>query len=437
MEMPAVKTQEKPKSVAPRTRVTQGEEQQEVEGTTRVKRKKLGRAARRRNAKARSINQAVDAILRGGGSSGEYLPNEGDGEITAEYGTPDDRHLSLPGVITRRQQEQQSQDEASMHNPIDNGNKSAEPITPSNWGNALDEQMLTSQLGFIPGNGLCVASRVKHLQQDYPHISQLLLRDNDSNGSSQQALLSSTESPTVLKLYPLVIREVHSGGKKNGQKFKSRKRGHLTIVDDNDNENEEKTDTVTKDQQQETPCESTTQTNTTTTCIEPFPTMYWLTHPHLRTLISQIEISSTHNVTYFEQKLLTESSPKDNGTSDTNTSCTAITPLESMKGAHLSYGQTRYNLLTTQDLNDIILPRKWSSALGMERGVAGIRSFEKIKCLHAHAAHYLAQLSESSSISRSDDWNVVGRWTIDAIEEFLKKNSTTTGANTSPSPSSS
>ena len=82
-----------------------------------------------------------------------------------------------------------------------------------------------------------------------------------------------------------------------------------------------------------------------------------------------------------------------------------------MKHAHSSYGTERFNLLTNTDLTEIIQKNKWEGAIGIERGVAGIRRFDTIKCLHAHAAHYLACPEEK---------NVVGRWVMEAVEEMVQ-----------------
>merc|ERR1712238_195098 len=64
--------------------------------------------------------------------------------------------------------------------------------------------------------------------------------------------------------------------------------------------------------------------------------------------------------------------------------------LQRQRAAHLSYGNERWATLTHHDKETIIYPRKWEGAIGPERGVAGIRRYETVKCLHAHAAHYLA-----------------------------------------------
>ena len=82
--------------------------------------------------------------------------------------------------------------------------------------------------------------------------------------------------------------------------------------------------------------------------------------------------------------------------------------LESMARAHRAYGRDRRALLTKDDL-DWIQKRKWDAAYDPDRrGVAGIRNFKSIKCLHAHAAHYWSGCED----------NVVGKWV--AKEVFTK-----------------
>lgn len=307
--------------------------------------------------------------------------------------------------------------------------------------------MLVSQLGFIPGNGICVASRVSNLQSKFPFLYRLLLRaatsgsgaeDGKSNGGcmkdgAQDRLCSLPDSPIVLKLYPLAHRDVYSGGKADGRKFKARKRSssHFSSTEGTGDNAQSKGPEIRHDNKKavsviETASANQIQTSAPqkkrkydkdectkppkpapqTTTIEPFPTMYWLTHPHLRGLISQLEISSTHNVKLLEERL--KSRPAY---------------LKSMERAHISYGTNRWKLLTDRDVTDIVSKRHWEGALGLERGVAGIRKHNTIKCLHAHAAHFLAQ--DSSSIgcgameTGGEGQNIVGKWVVEALEEML------------------
>jgi len=76
------------------------------------------------------------------------------------------------------------------------------------------------------------------------------------------------------------------------------------------------------------------------------------------------------------------------------------------------------------------MERGWENALDERRGVAGISlrkgRFDCVKCLHAHVAHYLAQVAEWEEENEGergecerDDLNLVGKWTMESIEALL------------------
>lgn len=166
--------------------------------------------------------------------------------------------------------------------------------------------------------------------------------------------------PTVLKLYPLAVRDSFVGGKA-GRRYKSRKRGCFR-----EGERDWRLDGGV---------------------VEPFPTLYWLTCPKLRRFVSEVE-NSGHG---YEEKL--------RGVED---------GVERMERANESYAEERWSLLTEEDREEI-LRRGWGDSLGRRRGVAGIRKFDKIKCLHAHVAHYLA----------GGETNLVGRWVMEAVKDRM------------------
>jgi len=317
--------------------------------------RKLGRAARRRKSKTRSIHLALQALIRG-----EPI-DEQDHSLL-----PTDRSQSLPGVIQRRQENQIEFDK--------------------------DEPLLVAQLGYMPGNAIGVVGRVKHLESLYPSLYKLLQKI-DGKGNANGPDLTGP-SPTSLKLYPLAVRNVFKGGK-SGRKFKSRKRGHDEI-----SQSDEKQDSP---QDEQSPPATATE-NETNTLIEPFPTMYWLTHPFLRTLISHLELGSTDNVIQIQEKL--SSSPEY---------------LSRMKASHESYGKHRWELLTEQDKKNV-RERKWTEAVGSVRGVAGIRKYETVKCLHTHSAHYLAFLGNTvdDENGRMEE-NLVGKWVLEAVEKAVRE----------------
>ena len=77
----------------------------------------------------------------------------------------------------------------------------------------------------------------------------------------------------------------------------------------------------------------------------------------------------------------------------------------------------RKNLVTPSDV-DFIEKRKWEESIGSERGVAGIRKHETVKCLDAHTAHCLATFGTDAG---NKDENIVGKWTVQAIENMIEK----------------
>mmetsp|Transcript_5119 Transcript_5119/g.6613 ORF Transcript_5119/g.6613 Transcript_5119/m.6613 type:complete len:417 (-) Transcript_5119:183-1433(-) len=374
---------------------------------------KKGRAARRRQNKIRSIRQSVQFLLSGVAGEHEHSKitlvgvDEDDSSISC---LPQDRNRSLPGAITRRIQCNGCTDEGGYEN------ESAKPQEGQNIGfDKKDESMLTSQLGFIPGNGVSVVSRVKAIQNLYPCLYKLLSKATSTavknNSTPKEAI--GCDFPTTLQLYPLVIREVYAGGKSDGRKFKSRKRGHNQI---NKNGNDETVQANTaqeksKDANHEN-SNTTNDSSTSESTIEPFPTMYWLTHPYLRALISQLEIEPQSNVKTMEEKISSSQAY-----------------LEAMTKAHQSYGNCRWDMLTDED-KQYVKERGWVTALNIERGVAGIRRFGTVKCLHAHAAHYLAHCGVrdfgrrndicSDSVNHDNNENLVGRWVLEAVEELVK-----------------
>ena len=307
----------------------------------------------------------------------------------------------------------------------DNTDKDTTP--PSSLLHPKDEHTLQSQLGFIPGNVICVAAR-----------------EQSSVGSNTTISNNFLAAPSVVKLYPMAIRESYKGGKSDGRAFKGRRRGthhdkkkkkeRAWLVNDDKSscsckQSEDTSDTDTQSlQKTEQLSQEESNKPDNEHIIEPFPTLYWLTSPTLRGTISKLELSKEYNVQKLETKL--RSSP---------------VYLQQMKRAHESYGTTRWALLTQTDRAKII-QRGWKNALDESRGVAGIRlnngRYDCVKCLHAHAAHYLAQVaeweeeqSEKSSQQKKksrdnndgekekdcyrDDLNLIGKWTMENICKML------------------
>lgn len=360
----------------------------ELNEAVKLKSKKLGRAARRRKSKARSIHMALQSLLRGEQEGEDNIVNE-------ESQLPSDRSHSLPGVIVRRQEKMQNPESA------------AQQLSESSICTSIenDKAMLVSQLGYMPGNAIGVVGRTQDLKTLYPELYQVLQKFEKSRAVKGTADKAETDIgkegklPTALQLYPLVVRNVHTGGK-SGRKFKSRKRVHGEIVGDSTSQQKVDAENLAK----LTELNDAVDTQDSIMVLEPFPTMYWLTHPLLKTLISQLEIGTINNVIEMEKKLK---------------SCTKN--LEQMKLAHKQYGETRWLLLTEEDKDDV-RKRKWTDAVGSVRGVAGIRKHDTIKCLHTHCAHYLAYLGAQNEVQNPNtEVNLVGKWVLEAVEEAVKE----------------
>lgn len=224
-----------------------------------------------------------------------------------------------------------------------------------------DKHALIGQLGYLPGNAIKVVARAN----DY-----FPSRNDDE--------------PLAIQLYPLVYRHASDSTKSH------RKRKQRQNVENSSNDQEASVNS------KQNPL------------VEPFPTMYWVTHPGFRAIISKLELrqqehdngkSSDGSIRHFEKRLETDS-----------------TAFDAMRLAHQKYGQDRRHLITDLDWK-WIQERNWEGAFAVTRGIAGIRNPAGIKCLHAHAAHYWSGCKE----------NVVGKWVSDEVQALLddaKKSST-------------
>lgn len=378
-----------------------------------------GRSSRRRKLKARSI----------------FFEATGRREIIADNNTetnnkstqktssvvPSDRGYSLEGVKLRRMEEwqqKQQYDESTI--------TSLDPI---------DEYQLKSQLGFVPGNAICVAARTsfEEMFSPPPASTPIIIntdgRETEKKGADD-AHSPSRRPPSVLKLYPMAIREIYRGGTTDGRRFKGRRRGVVegTRNKEPNTSNETRTkkdkkercwyisptneESAAKEAKEEERDQEICFPSPTQHIIEPFPTLYWLTSPKLRSYISKMELSKENNVQTMERRLRSSQEY-----------------LDQMKRAHASYGKARWGLLTPQDRESVI-QRGWGNALDERRGVAGINlsrgRFECVKCLHAHVAHYLAQIAEweeeqdeEEKECKRDDLNLIGKWCMDALEKNL------------------
>lgn len=308
---------------------------------------KLGRAARRRKKKLRDIDAAEHAIRSG-------APSNQSEDVSC---LPTDRDHVWPAVAELRKR-----------SPID---ATSYTVENSQWLSEEDQVALVGQLGYLPGNAIRIASRICNV----PFLME-------SDGSSTKRSKLEASSPVVLQLYPLAVRIEHSGGKA-GRRFKARKRKRVPTSNEGDEQNEVDQEGL------DSGAEAADRW-----LVEPFPTMYWLTNPILRVLISKLEVKGFGSE--LERRLLVDSAS-----------------MRKMERAHLAYGTERHSLLVDADL-ELINKRKWNSAFDINtRGVAGIRNRSTVKCLHAHAAHFLSGDPGSSD-------NVVGEWVMEAVERLLK-----------------
>jgi uncharacterized protein len=445
---------------------------QERGNNSHEKRRSLGRSARRRRRKFLDIQQREEEILRkqcneagGGGNNSNntvggtlvdtFLTKMESSASSSTSSIPVDRDKVWPAVAKQRQQRQQfavaDDDEADGDN-FGGGDDG------SGWRGPADERLVIGQLGFLPGNAIRVSTRVKDIlrngrqqeqqqqdgdEEDYclgmqrllfassknSHNSSSSSNNNNGNDAYGNMVLDDGDDgqvPVVLQLYPLVYRDEYTGGKADGRKVaKGRKRllrrKDAVVVniaagdtDDNNENNGNKKDAASNSSQTAVEVDASLSNNNNidkaddSVVVEPFPTIYWLTHPLLRVWISQLELDGLG--VRLQQRL---AAPGNEAL------------LERMKRAHEMYALEREQLLTPADVA-LVQARHWDDALLLTkassskssrpiRGVAGVRNFKAVKCLHAHAAHYL---SVGGMGSRD---NVVGEWVMQEVHKMLNE----------------
>lgn len=153
---------------------------------------------------------------------------------------------------------------------------------------------------------------------------------------------------------------------------------------------------------------------------QPFPTIFWMSCPDLRAKISRLEhfrlgnliqdLLDRNSITNYE--LPQNSAPilhefynylKDYYQEFSPAHGESFQ--EQMRKAHLDYALERWNLLREEDL-DHIRSSGWEHALNTRVGIAGMKKFTQVKCLHTHYAHY---------ITRPEHGNVIGRWVHEVL----------------------
>ena len=121
---------------------------------------------------------------------------------------------------------------------------------------------------------------------------------------------------------------------------------------------------------------------------KPFPTLFWLVNPQLNLAIDKLEAAGL--IAQFQQKLNVEQSYQLR-----------------LANAHQTHIQLRLELMTGDD-------RRRIRQLGFEqvfkeRGIGGIKNFNRIRCLHTY---YAAHLVSPNLIG---EW-LDARWRVEAMK---------------------
>jgi len=436
----------------------------EITHNNMKRKKRLGKCARRRAQKARAISNASSSFASGCG--GDDVDKEREWTMTTTSMTtssassvqvPSDRGYTLEGVkVRRREWRARFEHDGRCHNRCGQENATSVSTTSTAAIDAFDEdndvplhpddeRALLSQLGYIPGNAICVAARLSSKED------ALSSSHSSNTETSVQTAPQALPQPSVVKLYPMAARQKYGGGKSDGRAYKGRRRGAMRLESEEsvheDKETESEKDSTERPSQQhhhqQPPTVECKRRNEiqNNIIIEPFPTLYWLTHPQLHNQISKLELSTEYNVSKMEERL--RSDPLY---------------LQQMERAHLSYGRKRWEILTLKD-RDYVLQCGWKSALDDSRGVAGIRlykdddgnfndkcedengkpekkekndghrrskGYDFVKCLHAHVAHYLAQISEWEEGLKETEVEEARKQEEPATKENITKTTTTT-----------
>lgn len=101
----------------------------------------------------------------------------------------------------------------------------------------------------------------------------------------------------------------------------------------------------------------------------PFPTIYWLTDRALDHALADLERRGT--IRQLEAALRADAAL-----------------LERFRADHARYRDQRWAMLTPGDR--AVVQAAPSLRRAFQGGIAGTAGFDRVKCLHAHAAHHLA-----------------------------------------------
>uniref|UniRef100_A0A7R9YDZ3 DUF501 domain-containing protein n=1 Tax=Pinguiococcus pyrenoidosus TaxID=172671 RepID=A0A7R9YDZ3_9STRA len=133
---------------------------------------------------------------------------------------------------------------------------------------------------------------------------------------------------------------------------------------------------------------------------EPFPTMLWLASKAIGVEVARLEYQGA--VARLEKELqASEEQIK-----------------AEQRAAHQHYARVRWEMVSDKD-RALCEARGWTERI-RDTGVAGMKDFDNVKCLHAHYAHFLA-LEDGSLFSDAGEEvrvrNHVGAWVDLALKD--------------------
>ena len=126
--------------------------------------------------------------------------------------------------------------------------------------------------------------------------------------------------------------------------------------------------------------------NTEIETVTVFPTTFWLTCPHLKKAVSQLESSGM--ISEMETKIAQEKQFA-----------------EAVRENHLSHAEIRQSLVPNEVKQVLAKNYPKEFQVLVKTGVGGIRSQSGVKCLHAHLADFLV-----------DGNNVIGQIVYDSLK---------------------
>jgi hypothetical protein len=153
---------------------------------------------------------------------------------------------------------------------------------------------------------------------------------------------------------------------------------------------------------------------------QPFPTIVWMSCPDLKAKISRLE---HHGLGNLMQEILDRNTiQRDQCFSSPelqtfhrhlldilreDVSDNRRNYVDQMAQAHHEYACERWYNIPREDI-EYLRSTGWESALNFNVGIAGMKNFTQVKCLHTHYAHFLTRPSHG---------NIIGRW----VHELMVK----------------